>query len=276
MIKDIVLNLPVDRTEAPATPFAVTLAALFQAHLAGVGFQFEPTMPPVDMGASLSARFLEQARTEARAHADAAIARFEELARREGISAESHRFDTTTASAPARFADIARRFDLAVVQQIEPDQDAMDEIIAESALFESGRPILLVPYIQKGGLALNRVSVCWDGSRAAARAAADAMPFLKRAKTVDLIVIENDRPKSEDFPGIDIAQHLARHDLKVDLKRLPMATDVSATILNFAADAATDLIVMGGYGHSRLREFVLGGATRGIMKSMTVPTLMSH
>lgn len=276
MIKDIVLNLPVDSADAPATPFAVAVAALFQAHLAGVGFQFEPSLPPVDMGASLSSRFLEQARAEAREHTDAAIARFEELARREGISAASHRFDTTTAGAPNRFADIARRFDLAVLQQIEPDRDAMDEIIAESALFDSGRPILLVPYIHKGGLTLNRVSVCWDGSRAATRATADAMPFLKRAKAVDLIVIENDRPKSEDFPGIDIARHLARHGLNVDLKRLPMTTDVSTTILNFTADASTDLVVMGGYGHSRLREFVLGGATRGIMQAMTVPTLMSH
>jgi len=276
MIKDIVLNIPVGQDKAPATPFAVALASLFQAHLAGIAFQFEPTLPPVDMGASLSGRYLEQARDMARQQADAAIARFDELARREGISAESHRFDITTAGAPTRFAEIARRFDLAVVQQIEPDQDAMDEIIAESALFDSGRPILLVPYIQKDGLTLNRVSVCWDGSRAASRAAADAMPLLKRAKAVDLIVIENDRPKSEDFPGIDIAQHLARHDLKVDLKRLPMTTDVSTTILNFAADSATDLVVMGGYGHSRLREFVLGGATRGIMQAMTVPTLMSH
>jgi nucleotide-binding universal stress UspA family protein len=102
------------------------------------------------------------------------------------------------------------------------------------------------------------------------------MPFLKRAQNIDVIVIESERPKSEDIPGVDMAHHLARHGLKIELKRIPLITNIGNTILNYAADASTDLIVMGGYGHSRLREFVLGGATRGILASMTAPTLMSH
>ena len=103
------------------------------------------------------------------------------------------------------------------------------------------------------------------------------MPFLTRAKAVEVVVVAGDPGKRDEIPGADIAHHLARHGLKVNLQRIVVRDlDVANTILSHAADAGTDLIVMGGYGHSRLREFVLGGATRGILGSMTVPTLMSH
>jgi nucleotide-binding universal stress UspA family protein len=154
---------------------------------------------------------------------------------------------------------------------------APQELIIEAALFESGRPVLVVPYIQKEGLNLDRVLVCWDASRNAARAIADAMPFLKRSKAIDVIVVATERPKSDELPGADIAHHLARHKLKVDLKRIVTGGgDVASALLSYAADSGADFIVMGGYGHSRLREFILGGATRGILSAMTVPTLMSH
>src|SRR5260370_6075101 len=103
------------------------------------------------------------------------------------------------------------------------------------------------------------------------------MPFLRRAKAVDVIVVATERPKSDELQGADMAEHLARHELEVDLRRIVSGgTDVASTILSYAADAGADFIVMGGYGHSRLREFILGGATRGILSAMTVPTLMSH
>jgi nucleotide-binding universal stress UspA family protein len=196
--------------------------------------------------------------------------------RRDGLSAGSHKFDIASVGAPAQFAEIARRFDLSIVSQAEPDDDGIDAAIVETTLFEAGGPVLIVPYIQKEELVLDRVVVCWDGSRPAARAVADALPFIKRSKLVNLIVVENDQPKSTDVPGIDIARHIARHDVNVELKSLPMTIDVGTTILNFVSDSSTDLLVMGGYGHSRLRQFILGGATRSILESMTVPTLMSH
>jgi nucleotide-binding universal stress UspA family protein len=119
--------------------------------------------------------------------------------------------------------------------------------------------------------------VCWDGSRNAARAVGDAMPLLARAKAVEVVIVASEAGKSDELPGADIAHHLARHGLKVELQRIVSpGLDVANTILSHAADAGTDFIVMGGYGHSRMRELVLGGATRGILTSMTVPTLMSH
>jgi nucleotide-binding universal stress UspA family protein len=164
-----------------------------------------------------------------------------------------------------------------VVGQAEPDKASPEELIGETALFESGRPVLVVPYIQKTGLALGKVLVCWDGSRSAARAAGDAMPFLARADGVEVLIVTGERGKSDEIPGADIGHHLARHGLKVDVKRIVAAdSDVANTILSYVADSSADLIVMGGYGHSRLREFILGGVTRGILEAMTVPTLMSH
>jgi nucleotide-binding universal stress UspA family protein len=103
------------------------------------------------------------------------------------------------------------------------------------------------------------------------------MPLLRRSKAIDVVVVATERPKSDELPGADMAEHLARHEFKVDLKRIVSGgTDVASTILSYAADSGADFIVMGGYGHSRLREFILGGATRGILSAMTVPTLMSH
>jgi nucleotide-binding universal stress UspA family protein len=121
------------------------------------------------------------------------------------------------------------------------------------------------------------VMVCWDGSRSAARAVGDALPFLLRAEKVEVVLVASEPGKSDEIPGADIAHHLARHGLKVELKRIvAVDVDVTNTLLSHAADVGSDLLVMGGYGHSRLREFVLGGVTRGILASMTLPTLMSH
>src|SRR5439155_1130894 len=111
----------------------------------------------------------------------------------------------------------------------------------------------------------------------AARAIADALPFLKRGKVIEIVMVASGGGKADEIPGVDLGEHLARHGLKVEVKRLVAGdVDVANTILSYAADSAADFIVMGGYGHSRLREFVLGGATRGILESMTVPVLMAH
>jgi nucleotide-binding universal stress UspA family protein len=119
--------------------------------------------------------------------------------------------------------------------------------------------------------------VAWDAGRNAARAIADALPFLAKAKAIDVVIVASERPKSDEVPGADIGQHLARHGLKVDVKRIVATdTEIADTLLSHAADTGADFMVMGGYGHSRLREFVLGGATRGVLSSMTIPVLMSH
>jgi nucleotide-binding universal stress UspA family protein len=276
MIKDLVVNLSVGASRDAAGPYAISVAEAFGAHVAGVAFSYEPVIPPTIMG-TVPASFIESQRSESDKAANDAVARFNDAARRAGVSSESRALSAGLAGAADRYAEIARRFDLAVVGQTEPDRAAPEELIIEGALFSSGRPLLVVPYIQKSGLTLQRVMVCWDASRNAARAIADAMPLLRRAKAIDVVIVASERVKSDELPGADIGQHLARHGLKVEVKRIVSPdTDVASTILSHAADTSADFIVMGGYGHSRLREFILGGATRGILKSMTLPTLMSH
>ena len=276
MIKDIVVNLALARANDPAADYAMSVAQTFNAHITGVVFLFDPVIAPSVMD-GVSAQWIEAQRTEGQAIAQATVERFEQAAARSGLSFRHRIVEATLGGATDLFGRIGRRFDLMVVGQREPDHLSPADMFVEAALFESGRPVIVVPYIQKDGLKLDRVIVCWDGSRTAARAMGDAMPFLTRAKTVDIVMVATGRAKSDEIPGADIGHHLARHGINVDVKRIVAEdVDVSNTILSYAADVSAEMIVMGGYGHSRLREFVLGGATKDILNSMTVPILMSH
>jgi nucleotide-binding universal stress UspA family protein len=275
MIKDIVVNLGLG-TRDPAGDFAISVAATFEAHVLGVAFSYEPIIPGTVMG-GIPPEFIESQRIESDKKARAATSRFEQNAKRAGVSAETTIISASISGAADRLGRMARRFDLVVVGQADREKSAPDEVVDEGALFDSGRPVIFVPFIQKAGLKLDRVMVCWDGSRAATRAVADSLPFLKKAKQVEVVMVASGRSKSDEIPGADLGQHLARHGLKVEVKRITSPDiDVPSTILSYAADSSTDMIVMGGYGHSRLREFVLGGVTRGILETMTVPALMSH
>ena len=276
MIKDVIVNLTVGASRDVAADLAVSVASAFKAHLAAISFAYEAVIPGTIFG-GVAAELIQTQRAESQKAARAAVSGFERAARGAGLSAESHLLEANIAAAADTFGRLARRYDISVVAQAEPDKLPDRDLIIEAALFESGRPVLVVPYIQRDGLKLDRVMVCWDGSRAAARAVGDAIPFLERAKSVEVVVVAGEAGKSDEVPGADIAHHLARHGLKVELNRIvPGDLDVANTVLSHASDAGSDLIVMGGYGHSRLRELVLGGVTRQILQSMTVPALMSH
>jgi nucleotide-binding universal stress UspA family protein len=275
MIKDLVVNLGLGEQD-PAGNYAISIAEAFGAHVLGVAFSYEPVVAYSAVG-GIPAEFIEAQRAESDKNARNAIARFEAAAKRAGISSETRMLSASVSSASDQLGRIGRRFDIVVLGQPTRERPMPDEVIDEGVLFESGRPVIFVPFIQKAGLKLDRVMVCWDGGRTATRAIADSMPLLEKAKQVDVVVVGNKPPKSDEVSGADIGQHLARHGLKVDVKRITSPDiDVPSTILSYAADSSADIIVMGGYGHSRLREFVLGGATRGLLESMTVPVLMSH
>ena len=275
MIKDILVNLSTGPNRDVAADYAVSVAMVLQTHLTGVAFAYEVAVPET-VFAGVSASLVAAHRAETKKAAAAAAEKFEKSAHGASLSAESRVIAASFEGSADIFSHLARRFDLSIVKQSEPERAGADHII-EAALFGSGRPVLVVPYIQKEGLKLNRALLCWDGSRSAARTFADAMPLLARSSNIDVITIATKGVNQGEISGADIAHHLARHQLKIDLKRIVAPdTDVTSTILSHAADISADLIVMGGYGHSRLREFVLGGATRGMLASMTVPTFMSH
>jgi nucleotide-binding universal stress UspA family protein len=275
MIKDVVVNLGLGDKD-PAGLYAIAVANTFEAHVLGVAFSYEPVIPGLVMG-GIPPDFIESQRREADTKARAAVKRFEEAARLAGVSAETRIISTSISGAADQLGLLARRFDLVVVGQPDAERGAAEEVVDEGVLFESARPVIFVPYIQKNEFKLDRVMVCWDGSRAATRAVADSIPLLQKAKSVEIVIVAAKGFKVDEAPGVDLAKHLARHGLDVNLKRITSPEiDVASTILSYAADSDADMIVMGGYGHSRLREFVLGGVTRSIFEAMTVPALMSH
>jgi nucleotide-binding universal stress UspA family protein len=276
VIKDIVVNLSVGEKASPACDYAVSVAATFDAHLAGIAFLYDPIVPVSGAG-YIPADVIDAQERENEEATRAALNRFNTACSRAGVGAEPLTLSASFAGVGEQFSRVARRFDLSIVGQAEPESSAVEEIIAESALFESGRPVIVVPYIQRAPLKLDDVMVCWDGSRASTRAIADAMPLLAKAGRVEVVIVTNERGKQDEIEGADMGEHLARHGLNVDVKRTALGDiDVADVLLSHAADAGSDFMIMGGYGHSRLREFVLGGVTRSIFRSMTVPVLMSH
>jgi nucleotide-binding universal stress UspA family protein len=276
MIKDIVVNLTGGHPQGFASDYAISLAAGFGAHIAGIAFVYEPVIPGSVLG-GLPTDLIEAQRSRNTVAAKESIARFESTANAASVSAEARTVDASLAGAPDLFGRIARRFDIAVVGQARHEQGASEELMIEGALFGSGRPLIVVPHTHKQGLKLDRIIICWDGSRPAARAIADSLPFLQRAKSIDIVVVTGERDKSGEITGTNMRRHLARHGITVEIKHITRGgAGVQNAILAHAAETGADFMVLGGYGHSRLREFILGGVTRSILRSMTVPVLMSH
>jgi len=276
MVKDIIVNLSVTKEGSVVGKYAVSVAAALEAHLTGVAFIYDPVVPISGAG-YIPAEAIEIQRDDNETAAEAAIKSFTAATDQAGISAEPLITNASLAGAGDHFARMARRFDLAIVGQAEPEISSMEQIIGETTLFESGRPMIMVPYIQKAPFKTDNVMICWDGSRTATRAVADAIPIIRKSGRVEIVIVTNERGKEDEIEGADIGQHLARHGLKVDVHRIPGGNiDIADALLSHAADSSADLMVMGGYGHSRLREFVLGGVTRSIFESMTVPVLLSH
>ena len=182
MIKDIVVNLSVGKGVHPAGDYAVSVASALEAHIAGIVFVYEVIFPMVAHGL-LPRGSNRCVGCDNELAAKAAIDLFVKATSRAGVSAEPLTRSAGLADAGDQFGRIARRFDLAIVGQAKPEPSAVEEKIAEGALFDSGRPVIFVPYVQKAPLKLDQIMVCWDGSRPATRAIADAMPLLERSGT---------------------------------------------------------------------------------------------
>ena len=224
------------------------MAEIFEAHLLAVAVSYDPIIPGTVMG-GIPPEIIEGQRRESDKKARTAMARFEQAAKRAGIPSETRVINESLQGAADTIGRIGRRFDLIIVGQ--PDRRARKIVgrpgCRRRRIFESGRPVIFVPFIQKGRQKLDRIMICWDGGRAAARAVADALPFLKKAKQVEVAIISDKPSKSDEVPGADLGQHLARHGFKVDVKHITSPDiDVPSTILSHASDSSADMIVMGG------------------------------
>jgi nucleotide-binding universal stress UspA family protein len=277
MLRDIVVHIPVDAPAAPVIDCAASAAALFDAHLDGIVCAYQPINPAIVVGASAAYFALPTRYNTDIDEAAARLDQFEIAARSYGISHGARTVSDTPALATETLSEISRLYDLSIVAQPDRTTRSHYDALPEAVLFNSGRPMLLIPYIHTGPLKLDNVLICWDGGRPASRAVHDAMPLLRKAKNIDVVAVNEDQEALGEASSEALVAHLTRHDLPASPHRFSSGpANIHNAILSMAADNSTDLIVMGGYGHSRLREFILGGVTRGIFKSLTVPALISH
>ena len=213
-----------------------------------------------------------------RRRAREALGNFESIAQ----AMEVDSFETTLIDdeAGAGICLQARYSDLVVIGQTDLDQPspAVMPDFPEYVVLNSGRPVMIVPYAGKFNAVGTRVFVAWDASAGATRAVTNAIPILRRADIVEVAVFNaaSQGDAHGELPGADIVQYLARHGIRVDVLNEKTDTDIGNALLSRATDFGSDLIVMGGYGHSRFREILLGGVTRTLLESMTIPVLMSH
>jgi nucleotide-binding universal stress UspA family protein len=276
--KDLLVHVDDTKGCAARVGAAIELAIAHDAHLTGVYVVTDPSPVGLVQG-YLPPDVLEMLQRQASERANAALARFAEVAKRNQISFET-RSDRVLYSAMAEaLVTHARYADLVILGQPDPDDAAGPQYLPEEVTLSSGRPSLVIPYIGPAATLGQRITVAWDASREAARVISDAMPILERAQAVGVVTVN---PREEPFghgeqPGADIALHLARHGIEVEVQRIESRDlDVANAILSHIADRSSDLLVMGAYGHSRLRELVLGGVTRTILHDMTVPVFMAH
>jgi nucleotide-binding universal stress UspA family protein len=270
--KTIMVHLDSGTRRPERLELACRLAEDYDAHLIGL-FALEPLHIPA---APEAAPMLIEIERERREQAEAeARDEFNEKMRKEGWLKSEWR---STGDSLAAVRLHARYADLVIAAQ--PDSDGgVPDWFAHELVMTAGRPILFVPSAGHFEQIGRRIFVPWNASREAARAVWDGLPFLAAADESEVVTFDPEKLGlgSIDLPDPDIGADLARHGAKVRVANEPTAgIDVGSLILSRSADMAADLIVMGAYGHSRLREIVLGGATRKLFESMTVPTLMSH
>ncbi|WP_018321754.1 universal stress protein [Bradyrhizobium sp. WSM2793] len=278
MYKDILVHIPTERPMRSAIEGSISLAAQVNAHLDAVAIGYVATSAAYVMegGAAVAAVF-ELERERAVERAEAALAVFGIEAANAGISYGCRALGAIPVDAAGSLGEMARLHDLTVVLQPDPAQSSFDNDVPGEILFQAGSPVLFLPYTFHGPFKANRIGICWDGSRLAARAVHDAAPFLARADAIVIITINEAAAVSDEASANGLARHLGRRGLSTRAVGLSATrADIQPTILSLAADEGLDLLVMGGYGHSRLQERVLGGVTRAMLQAMTVPTLMSH
>ena len=280
-LRDIVVHLDGGPRSQARLDFALDLAVRHGAHVAGV-YPLEIPRITVAQGDEMahlrirSQALLDIMRETVTAGADAARRRFEEASRRHGITAEWRQAEGQDGNVIALHARYA---DLAIIGQPDPEAPA-DPLhdVNVTALLASGRPVISVPYAGQYKAPSEHALVGWNASREAARSVNDALPLLAMCKKVTVLAIN---PRHGigghgDVPAADICLHLARHGINAEAAHTVAGNLSEGTVLlNHAADLAVDLIVMGAYGHSRLREWAFGGVTRSMLRTMTAPVFMS-
>ncbi|WP_313616202.1 universal stress protein [Agrobacterium sp.] len=271
-----------DNTEnaAKVSEFAIDLADRFSSHVIGLHMETMAAVPvvaPMEIPDPASIQALQDmAQKETREIAEI----FEQRLSQNGVSHEWRSFISSVGYTSASAIDSARCTDIVIAGQSDSSSLSDSRSDIESFLFESGRPVLLVPYIITQPKPIKRVLIAWNGSREATRAAFDALPFLKEAESVEIFSVDPPETASQSpaMAGAELAATLARHGVKVTVTTKATSGTLSAhaAIENRLSDDSIDLLVMGAYTHSRWWEMLFGGVTRTLLDSMTALTLLSR
>jgi nucleotide-binding universal stress UspA family protein len=270
----VVLTSYPEPTPVSVVEEAVAVASLLGAHIAALSCEMHVQVPGHFMSGAvvgLPGIIAEEA-GKSRRNAQDLLASFEAAAAKAGVSCESMLERCQTVEVPELLVEYARLRDLTIM----PEQD--DRWYAEAVMFGSGRPTLILPEKPRSRpFELGTVAVAWDFSRAAARAVSDAMPLLEKAKRVRVVTVLNEKRLDRKHSAEELSKNLTRHGIDIVLDRVDaQGRPIGAVLEAYVASHGVDLLVMGAYGHSRLREFVLGGATKSLLSKPPLPILFSH
>jgi len=279
--KDVLVGLTSypEPTPVSAVDDAVDIAAALGAKISAIACEVKIRAPSSPLGnylldvPALVAAEIKKSAT----NAQQLLAAFQDVAEKRGVFQERILEQCLSSEVPDVFIEYARLRDLTIVPV--PEGDYIDQWYAESIIFGSGRPTVVLPYTRKrtGSFALETVIVAWDFSRPATRAVADAMPILGKAKRVCVLTVTKEKSIDTRRSGAELAKHLARHSVEVVLDEVDAKGrsigDVFEAHLTYRN---ANLLVMGAYGHSRIREFILGGATKRMLTRPPLPIFLSH
>jgi nucleotide-binding universal stress UspA family protein len=276
--KTILAVLDTPQNARQITDFGVALAEQFSSHLIGCHAETLAAVPliaPMEIPDPAAMQVLQEVAQKETAEVQRMFA---DQARRDGVSTEWRSFMSSSGYGASTVMETARTADLILASQSDPSH-ADHRADLETFLFESGRPMLLIPYTMKQPQPINRVLIAWNGSREAARATFDSLPFLKAAATVEVLVVDPPDRANQNWQlaGTEIAAALARHGVNVSVTSQESAAGSPAQVIDSRlSHNSVDLLVMGGYGHSRWWEMLFGGVTRNILDTMTALTLLSR
>ena len=268
---DILALLHGETDAHPAAAYAVSLAEALGAHLTVAGLTRDPARQ--FYLAQAQAQVLAAAVDAARGAAGAFANKIAKAAAERGVPATPLTREIQIGEGWIEIAQFARLFDIAVLARPAGEEASRDEALLETVLMQAGRAVIAVPPTYAGPVSFARPVVAWDGSRSAVRALAEAMPILRHAGEARVVTVEVRNGTTPDVP--DIAPHIERHGIACTREQAPLSKSVANTLLAYTRAAGGDLLVMGAYGHSRLRELVLGGTTRDILMLADLPILLA-
>jgi nucleotide-binding universal stress UspA family protein len=253
MFKDIAIHLTGSEADQRRIDYAATIARMFDAHLSGLQVHQMPEVLAITD--PTGSAYLQDLILQSADHAAEVGTSLRTALAATALRHNLTRLDAYPGTAGDALADRTR-------------------LSEEAVLFKSGRPCIFRSPFQSAPPSLSRIYVAWKNTRESARALGDALPLLKRAQTVIVGIIE-EQP-TPTVAGVDVGRLLSRHGVHADIRTAPAQPDTGAAILDEAWKAEAGLIVMGAYGHSRFREWLLGGATRHVLSNSPIPVLVSH